>query len=681
MKTLCNLFFLLILSGIGVVFALPGDGDERVPLLRSHNFSTQSKEYYMSDQKADFIRPGLNFAIESYSLTPGGKLSVIVTFKDDRNQPLDRAGILTPGAVSMSFIFAVYDAANRQYTAYTSRTVTSSITGMTAEQAGTDSGGKWEDLEIGKAKYTFGKTVPADIAMDKTHTISMYGNRNLQEYIEKTYYDNLEFDFRPDGGQVTEKWEAIENATCNQCHDPLALHGGQRQDVKLCVQCHQPQSTDPDTGNTVDMKVMIHKIHMGEHLPSVQAGTPYQIIGFRNTVHDYSEVVFPREIRKCTTCHSPEAPEGNIYYTRPNRAACGSCHDNINWVTGEGHTPGAQADDSACAECHVPQGEFEFDNSILGAHTIPLESTQLAGLHADILSVTNSAPGQNPVVKFRVYNDDGSAVNPGNLNRMNLVLAGPNTDYAYLLNETATSAEFDGTDATYTFKNAIPAESTGSWTASADVYRNVTITGREGAPITLREAARNPVLAFSVTDANPVARRMVVNIDNCNECHDSLALHGGQRLETLECVMCHAPQATDAAVRPPEAGPVESINFKYMIHRIHTGEELQRDFTVYGYRSSVHNYNHVLFPGDRRNCEKCHEPGTQLLPLQNGLLSTITMRDFFTPMFPATAACLSCHDSQDAAAHAFVNTAPFGEACAACHGTGREHAVDKVHAR
>ena len=44
-------------------------------------------------------------------------------------------------------------------------------------------------------------------------------------------------------------------------------------------------------------------------------------------------------------------------------------------------------------------------------------------------------------------------------------------------------------------------------------------------------------------------------------------------------------------------------------------------------------------------------------------------------------ACLGCHDSQAAAAHAFSMTAPFGEACATCHGPDALFAVDKVHAR
>ena len=57
--------------------------------------------------------------------------------------------------------------------------------------------------------------------------------------------------------------------------------------------CHTPQTTDPDTGNTVDFKVMVHKIHMGSGLPSVKDGKPYQIIGFNQNVSDWSSVNLP----------------------------------------------------------------------------------------------------------------------------------------------------------------------------------------------------------------------------------------------------------------------------------------------------------------------------------------------------------------------------------------------------
>jgi predicted CXXCH cytochrome family protein len=48
---------------------------------------------------------------------------------------------------------------------------------------------------------------------------------------------------------------------------------------------------------------------------------------------------------------------------------------------------------------------------------------------------------------------------------------------------------------------------------------------------------------------------------------------------------------------------------------------------------------------------------------------------------PIQDACLSCHDSEAAAAHAETNTTMSGaEACTVCHGEGSSKAVSAVHA-
>jgi len=126
-----------------------------------------------------------------------------------------------------------------------------------------------------------------------------------------------------------------------------------------------------------------------------------------------------------------------------------------------------------------------------------------------------------------------------------------------------------------------------------------------------------------------------------------------------------------------------------MIHRIHTGEELNQDYTVYGFGGSVNNFNEIRFPGDRRNCLKCHtNAAAYSLPLPITNLPVVTDRDFFSPRGSATSACTGCHDSRDVAAHAYINTAYFpnaptvpAEACGTCHGTGADWDVAKVHAR
>jgi OmcA/MtrC family decaheme c-type cytochrome len=153
--------------------------------------------------------------------------------------------------------------------------------------------------------------------------------------------------------------------------------------------CHQPQTSDPNTGESLDMKVFIHKIHMGSSLPSVKYGAlPYQIYGHGGYTA-WSSVVYPAnpsDPRNCAgSCHNPKngAAQTNVWMTTPSRAACGSCHDDVNFATGAiSYTAGGdtntshlpQVDDTQCAGCHIPQGELPFDASILGAHTVDDEA-------------------------------------------------------------------------------------------------------------------------------------------------------------------------------------------------------------------------------------------------------------------------------------------------------------------
>ncbi len=650
-------------------------------------YTKDTREFYLTAEEYGYIRPGLKITVNSITINADRHPVVDVTYTDDLGQPLDRAGKVTAGPISMNMILAWYDAGNREYTSYTTRQRTSAPEsqnpGVTVTQAAADSGGTWNDLDIGHSIYTFKTTLPADYNQTITTTLGIYATRNMAGIQDKNYYDNVEQDFVPNGSAVTETWDEIANSACNTCHNPLAAHGGSRRDVKLCVLCHSPQTINPDSGNTVDMKVMIHKIHMGEDLPSVGDGIPYYFYG-RGEITDFSEVAFPQDIRNCTTCHAPPATQNTTWYTYPSQAACGSCHDNINWTTGEGHPAGVQPD-SSCASCHQPVGDREWDASVQGAHTVPYNSTQLKGLNAEILSVTHTAPGEFPVVQFRITNNDGTVLPPGPFtSNLNLLMGGPTADYAINpYRERADGATFDGSKCTYTFTHAIPADATGTWAFSIEARRTVNLDPHPNNATTFTEGAMNPVAYASVDGSAPEPRRTVVDLANCNKCHARLALHGGQRLNTEECVICHNPNENDSARRPADAAPPESVDFKRMIHRIHTGEELTQIYTVYGFGGSVNNFNHVLYPGDRRDCLQCHVEGSQQVSENPppGLLPTVTLRDWYTPQQHNAAACLGCHDGQAAAAHAYSMTAPFGEACAACHGEEADFAVDKVHAQ
>jgi OmcA/MtrC family decaheme c-type cytochrome len=668
--------FVLLLSVAAVGVAALVDNSQRV-------YSILDKAFYLTAEEGVWIRPGLNLEIKSAYIPANRQPVVIFRITDDKGQPLDRDGNVTPGSVSTSFIAAFIPQNASQYVAYTTRPQTSPITGVTEVQAGTDSGGKYTSQGDGTYMYQFKTALPANYDQTATHTIGIYATRNLTEFGLSTYYANEVKNFVPNGSPVTKIRDVVGTPACNQCHDPLALHGGSRQKVEICILCHQPQTIDPDTGNTVDMKVMVHKIHMGPNLPS---GKPYVIIGHNQSVNDYSEVTYPQDIRNCTQCHK-DAQQVNNWMLNPTAVTCGSCHDNVNFASGENHAGGPQKDDSKCSLCHWPESDQEYDASIAGAHTVPYRSKQLRYPEYHLLSISDTAPGQNPTVKFQVTDKTGAYMKPSDFTapagRLALTIGGPNTDYRSYFQEAADGAAYDEAThtATYTFKTAIPADATGSYTVGMEGRLNTTLNPGTTKEFVWEESPTNVILPFGVTDATPTVRRTVVDQAKCQKCHDVLELHGGNRNQVSTCVICHDPATTDSSRRPASANPPEAIDMKILVHKIHTGMELTSDYTIYGFGGSVNNFNEVTYPGDRRNCQACHIAGAYTVPLPSVVTPSTTPRDYWTPKLPTAAACLGCHDSVEAAAHAYVNTAPFGEACEVCHGSDAEFGVDQVHAR
>lgn len=367
------------------------------------------------------------------------------------------------------------------------------------------------------------------------------------------------------------------------------------------------------------------------------------------------------------------------WMTRPTRAACGGCHEYgdhaIDWETGENHAGGPQDDDEFCSLCHKADSGEEYDSSVRGAHIVERNSKQLNGVLVQIKSVTNTGPGLRPTVTFSAKNK-GGAINPNNLNRLRFRLAGPNEDFSFHEQENAVGqAVATGSDWSYTFDTKLPMDAEGSWSVSFEARDLVTIETHEGED-EVRDQSENYLFPIAVTDATPVPRRLVVDDEKCENCHSNLALHGGNRHNGGEyCQNCHMPAATGET--EVVEGEEDSIHFKYMIHKIHAGAQLE-----FGYAVGGHVYDEVHFPRDLSDCEACHVDDSYELPLPQGVLPTVTPNpnSFTDELQPIAAACLSCHDSFVAAAHADANTGGLGESCEACHGEGKTYAVSRVHA-
>jgi OmcA/MtrC family decaheme c-type cytochrome len=133
--------------------------------------------------------------------------------------------------------------------------------------------------------------------------------------------------------------EPVTTAECNQCHNPLAIHGGGRREISLCQLCHTRQLS----GGEGEFRVMVHKIHRGKNLPSIASGAVGDTYEFGG--HEYAKKVgrasaapaacparrtrlsvghlrrddrkgvgFPKDLRRCDTCHKEARPRRT---TRP----------------------------------------------------------------------------------------------------------------------------------------------------------------------------------------------------------------------------------------------------------------------------------------------------------------------------------------------------------------------------
>jgi len=443
-------------------------------------------------------------------------------------------------------------------------------------------------------------------------------------------------------------------------------------------------------------------------------------------------VIYPADVRSCAqTCHNQKngAAQTKNFMTNPSIAACGSCHDDVNFATGKNHPGGVEVDSSQCATCHVPVSGTEFDASVVGAHTVPTESASLPGINVVLTKVANGAAGKTPTVTFTVKDNKGNPIPmstfTANSGSFSLTMAGPTSDYGYTsfgadvtttpgyVTESVTTAATCGSDGTctYTFTHAVPAKATGTYAIGAEARMNFTLNEGTAGNQTVEYSAKNPVIYFSV-DGSPVSpRRTVVALANCNNCHYDLELHGGLRNNTEYCVICHNPSNTDFTTRPTavvtaqRSLPNQAINLPLMVHKIHTGANLEAnfnlDYIIIGHSGSQNDFGAayasvpaaipntgVRYPtmgptgttGDTAKCYMCHVNGSEaVLPI--GKNPVTDPQGLLNPAPATTSACTACHLDATALAHAVSNTDPkFGESCDVCHGTGAAFDATQVHA-
>jgi OmcA/MtrC family decaheme c-type cytochrome len=245
----------------------------------------------------------------------------------------------------------------------------------------------------GNYSYTSTATLPADasgtwrLGLEVRRPVTLSGGQSVTEFAQ-----NPVALFSVDGSPVEDRRVVVAQENCASCHGTFSvdfsIHGGSRNQVDYCVVCHNPNVTDFDrrrraesvgadlVDETIVFKHLIHKIHRGENLehhPYIVYGFGPQPVNF--TAHDFSEVLFPGDLRDCDTCHTGgsqflplpggllptlrsvvdssggtavELPTGA---TPPVQDACLACHDADD-AAAHAETMTTAAGAEACNVCH-----------------------------------------------------------------------------------------------------------------------------------------------------------------------------------------------------------------------------------------------------------------------------------------------------------------------------------------
>ena len=540
-------------------------------------------------------------------------------------------------------------------------------------QATSEQNGSLTDNGDGSYSYIFNEnilsvTTPVEVTYnaDNSHRVAMQISGGDFPTFNQTYT------WQPSSGAIDgiHNRDIVTQETCNSCHGELAMHGGGRIDTQYCVTCHNPGSSDANSGNTVDFSVMVHKIHRGEMLHEVVNGGEYAIWGYRDSKHDYSGVVLPQDIRNCTNCHSEEVtttPQASNWYLNPTKEVCTSCHDNLDFTIAgtepNGHPGGPQSDNSLCANCHGPNGGFPIKenhtghmaNQQLGVDklNITIDSVSLDIDKNLTVNITMMLDGE-PLTDYSsiqsyiptgdgelmVNYDDGTGYQfaysspedgfkPGT-NGIFLSTCNHSTDGKYACIRPATvGADFgdSGVIATTFFEFPLCTNEKASNGQLIDCDTAETSNTRVAlVPF------NTPRRFFNIdgSDATDYVEKVGADKESCNGCHNNLAIHVDSHAaqDFNQCTSCH--NATKVAWYGGRPGDLKSH-----VHSFHAANDSTSD----------HNLNSP-YPDDISNCNACHTQSQIDLPLAMNTRASKAQSSYGGDIVYTSATavvCSSCH--------------------------------------
>ncbi|HEY1088964.1 MAG TPA: hypothetical protein VGE37_14770, partial [Archangium sp.] len=278
--------------------------------------------------------PGVRVEVTGLSMVAGEAVAQ-VRVTDDEGTPLDVTGRLTHGVVRLDFLFAQPDQAMSSWQPLT--------TSPAFPMVGSPGVLTATDVTQGRSTFTF-RPSPAGLDAGVAQVVLAVARRTVGGV---TSIASTRF---------SASWRGIVTAqNCAQCHGSFAVHEERFSDVEQCPVCHQPQLRQADGGLELDWMRLMHRVHAGAELPSVQDGGQLVYVARDGGVFDATASKYPRTLKHCESCHANQGI-GLVWKDAPSIAVCSSCHDRTAFVppapAGFTAHPGGMVSDDMCIMCH-----------------------------------------------------------------------------------------------------------------------------------------------------------------------------------------------------------------------------------------------------------------------------------------------------------------------------------------
>ncbi|CAM2858980.1 OmcA/MtrC family decaheme c-type cytochrome [Shewanella loihica] len=482
-------------------------------------------------------------------------------------------------------------------------------------------------------------------------------------------------DFSGEGYEPLYTKNVVSTASCNSCHAEGQKIYHSYTSVETCVSCHTQEMADEKGKPQVAFNHLIHNVHNDAKM-------------YGRNMDQSAETAHHIVQDNCQACHvqSDELTEWGNWSRIPTMETCTSCHVNIDFKAGKGHSQ--QNDNSNCVACHNASWTAELHTqagsdkkALIDQYGLNVESTintegTAATISVQVVDASGAAVDINTILPMVQRFEIVTNVGPNNVT---LGYGGKDSINAVKNGVVDAKALVEDGKLVYTTSKDLKLGANGIDSETAFTFVGWAMCSDKGEFVTCDDPAfdgsdtdkytgMKADLAFAaLADKAPSMRHVdSVNFTACASCHTTeFEVHKGSHhagfvlSEQLShakdandmpiigvdaCVACHTPDGT-------YAGGANKGALEMKLHVVH-GEQ-----------------------GIIKDCAQCHNDFNLDAFKAKGALATAAGQ-YSTPI---AATCTSCHTSDSVKAHAesqgaiingakdVANDAAQLETCFFCH--------------